>query len=118
MRRRAMLLTSTSLVDMASGVDLSVLLIGGGWSATSPIAALAVGPGVGALLILAAALGRLDPIARVEVSLDWYDRLFTLAMLVMAVWMIVGILTAGRGGETEPAVECYAYDTAFSWACD
>jgi hypothetical protein len=113
-----MLLAGTPLADAASGVGLSVLLIGSGWSASSSLEPLVVGPGVGALLILAAALGRLDPIARVEVSLDWYDRLFTLAMLVVAVWMIVGILTAGRGGAADSAPECYAYDTAVSWACD
>ncbi len=113
-----MLLTGGSLVDAASGVGLSVLLVGGGWSANSPLGPLAVGPAIAALLIAAAALGRLDPIARVEISLDWCDRLFSLAMLVVAVWLVVGILTAGGGGEAETAVECYAYGSVVSWACD
>src|SRR4051812_24760313 len=66
-----------------------------------------------ALLIGAAALGRLNPLAWIGRRQHRSEAALSLAVLVVATWMFVGI-TASAGSATDVvSLDCYSFDGTY-----
>ncbi len=96
--------------EPSGGFGLTVLAITASWPISAQLGAAAA-PATGALLLAAAALGRLDPIGRVGGRMAWAERIFSVVALLVAAWLFVGIVMADRGQDTDSIVECYGYDS-------
>ncbi len=91
----------------------------------APLALVVLGPApaglhpgalaVGALLILAATLGRLDPMARLRMGPQ--ERVLSVAALLVAAWLFAGILHAATSYEAQASFGCAAYDAVESGPC-